>query len=71
MKELKPCPFCGSEAKLVHVGNEYTKKRSTEIKCTKFGCFGMQKVGAIRHDLVWTDDMAISKWNARAERPAK
>lgn len=57
MSELKPCPFCGSEAKLYSVG--LTKKKLYAIVCTK--C-------KVQYPFIFADeDMAIETWNKRAE----
>lgn len=66
MSELKPCPFCGGEAKTrlddrwwVHCGN-----------CTcEIGFEGMDENGCCGH--FDTEAEAISAWNTRAERTCK
>lgn len=63
--KLKPCPFCGGEAKITLIGNDLGKKRKAEIKCTK--CFTKQVTGAIRHDLAWCEKTATEQWNTRLE----
>lgn len=64
-KELLPCPFCGGEADKIFKGNDYTKKRSVTIKCTK--CFTEQRTGAIQNNLEWCDASAIKRWNQRTQ----
>lgn len=58
---LKPCPFCGNK-KSVHA---YTYKdavyRQYAVKCNKCGA---RIMGA-------STELAIDKWNRRAERSAK
>ena len=58
---LKPCPFCGNK-KSVHA---YTYKdavyRQDAVKCNKCGA---RIMGA-------STELAIDKWNRRAERSAK
>ena len=58
---LKPCPFCGNK-KSVHA---YTYKdavyRQYAVKCNKCGA---RIMGA-------STELAIDKWNCRAERTAK
>jgi len=60
MTELKPCPFCGSEAELIvgrhtPTGNEYTPR------CTNKSCPG-------RVTKKWLDrQQAVDAWNRRAE----
>lgn len=62
--ELLPCPFCGGKPATTFIGNNHTKKRSVEIKCTE--CFTKQVTGAIRHDHKWCEEKAIETWNKRA-----
>lgn len=64
-KELKPCPFCGGEAKLVpHTFfSEKTKKFETNcfgVQCKKCQTSGFQFWGCEKH--------AIEAWNRRAEK---
>ena len=61
--KLLPCPFCGGEPEFYTIGNDYTKKRSAEIKCTK--CMVKRTTGAIEHDLEWCGRKAIEAWNER------
>jgi len=60
---LKPCPCCGSEAKLQFVGNARTKRRSVTIKCTK--CRLQRTDAAIRHVEQWVAEVCIEQWNLR------
>lgn len=54
--ELKPCPFCGGEAKLFSLGSEY------EVYCTEChsssGWYSQKGEAAIR---------AAAAWNRRAD----
>ncbi len=61
--KLLPCPFCGGEPEFITIGNDYTKKRSAEIKCTK--CFVKRTTAALRFDLEWCGRKAIEAWNKR------
>jgi hypothetical protein len=61
--ELLPCPFCGGEPEFYTIGNEYTKSRKAEIRCTK--CMVKRTTGAIRHSLEWCGRKAIEAWNER------
>ena len=63
MKELKPCPFCGNIPEWFTVGNDYTKKKKTIIKCKK--CTAQITVGAIRNNVAWTIDKCAEVWNKR------
>jgi len=60
---LLNCPFCGSEPVVKHIGNEHTKKRSIEIKCSK--CRIKRIDGAIRFSFAWLERIAVEAWNQR------
>lgn len=62
--ELLPCPFCGTEPNVKHVGNEYTKSRSLVIKCPK--CRTEMKNSAIRFGFEWLENITAKSWNTRA-----
>ena len=61
--EILNCPFCGQEAELILRGNDWTKRRSAEIKCNK--CNVIMIVGAIHGTLDWCTKKVIEKWNKR------
>lgn len=67
--ELKPCPFCGGEAEMRNIGNEYTKTRGTKVWCSK--CQVAKTVKAIRNTLAWTESHAIAAWDTRTITPAE
>jgi hypothetical protein len=67
--QLLPCPFCGGSAVKKFIGNDYTRKRSVEIKCTK--CFTKQVTGAIRNTMAWCEEQAIKQWNTREHSALK
>lgn len=50
---LKPCPFCGSEAKIVHFSQD-----ACYVKCENYDCMAGQKVYDTKAD-------AIAAWNNR------
>lgn len=54
LTNLKPCPFCGGEAKLEHYEND-----GYLPMCSVDGCFGMIEI--------WfeTPEEAIEAWNRR------
>lgn len=68
--ELKPCPFCGSEAKLW----EYPQALHTHInpkKTTYYKAKCMNPDCNVWHPS-WDDQqVAIDRWNTRAERTCK
>ena len=54
--ELKPCPFCGSEAELI------TNRSGTNVvRCSNFNCWISTKIFGFK-------ETAINKWNTRAEQ---
>jgi len=66
MSELKPCPFCGSEAaEPIFIGNDHTKQRKVTIKCETPGCAKGVTVGALRFSQEWCHAEAVKKWNTR------
>lgn len=64
--ELKPCPFCGSEAKFRHIGKGTHKHElGVHVRCTS--CKAQTE---IYYPLGWTSyeerkQSVISKWNRR------
>lgn len=60
MSELKPCPFCGGEAKLE---NE-SPARVSFVKCKDCGARTYKYRIAFDHA---SDERAIKAWNMRAE----
>jgi len=64
--ELKPCPFCEGEVKLIEIGNDFTKKRSVEIICRK--CSVIMKNSALRNNMEWLIDVSVKNWNMRNGR---
>lgn len=61
MKEIKPCPFCGSEGRIGFTG--YMGLEFTRVKCSDEFCLAS---GPIRR----TDDDAIEVWNRAWELKA-
>ena len=61
MPELKPCPFCGGEAKLWVASAKWNPDGSTTICGWKVGCTKCR----IETDIE-KRDIAIEKWNRRA-----
>ena len=66
MSELKPCPFCGSEAAdPVFIGNDNTRRRKVTIRCKAPGCTQGVTVAALRFNHDWCHQEAVEKWNTR------
>ena len=66
MTELKPCPFCGGEAWLLHTNDNHHKPY---VQC-KFGVFKEPKC-PLGHLITWdydTEEQAAEAWNRRSER---
>jgi hypothetical protein len=62
--QLDSCPYCGSDKiELNHIGNEYTKSRKIEIKCT--GCRVKRQDAAIKHGFDWLENISVKAWNQR------
>ena len=55
-KGLKPCPFCGSEAKLEYHYPPFGKRRQSIVQCIRCRC-NSGKWGRL--------DKAIEAWNRR------
>lgn len=58
MAELKPCPFCGGEAKIVTYRNEYSRINPTLVGCS------VCKTQTALYD---KRKEAIKAWNRRAD----
>lgn len=63
MIKLKPCPFCGSKAKVIH--DPYGTPSGVHCKCGALVKFlFMPKV--VRETFGETQDKIVEKWNRRA-----
>lgn len=60
---LDMCPFCGGKPSLMHIGNERTKKRAVEIKCTQ--CRVQRRDSTLTHSFAWLEDVVSRYWNQR------
>ena len=68
MSELKPCPFCGGEARL------YPSEAGFFVGCFNDGCAVNPSSGEFVADGVWDEEQkeaAIDAWNTRAERTCR
>lgn len=63
--ELKPCPFCGGEAKIRTLGGTANKQYYATHDCVE--C----KIDLIETWLFDTEQEAIEAWNTRYERTCK
>ena len=68
MIEIRPCPFCGSKAKLEH--GYLGAKQTSYVKCQNFECGVKGKDYTISVSYT-SDECAVEMWNRRAydERP--
>ena len=63
-----PCPCCGAEPKLKYIGNDRTKKRSVEIRCSNLECRLSTSVGTIIHSGFDFCEKHLAKiWNHRPQ----
>jgi hypothetical protein len=74
MSELKPCPFCGSEAKLFRDAGNEVWPQSWNVACTKCWCSGKKFIGSSTWAVVKKEDQAaeanaVREWNTRAALP--
>ncbi len=63
--ELKPCPFCGSDARMTEIGNAHTKSRTVEIKCSNAMCRATMVNKAMMHTMRWLAAKSAESWNQR------
>ncbi len=72
--ELKPCPFCGGEAKIKRIGNEHCKKMQVRIECKTLGCMAFQQCSTLTKLLAqsfeWLTEKATIIWNTRVPHDA-
>jgi formate dehydrogenase maturation protein FdhE len=61
--QVLPCPFCGEIPIVKFIGNNYTKSRKVEIKCS--GCRATMINATLRHDAEWIAKISIDNWNKR------
>lgn len=60
INELKPCPFCGSDAQLDYLGYRDKTKNHAVIRCKRCGAQIIRSVSIDRLS------EAINAWNRRA-----
>ena len=65
MKELKPCPFCGGEAKIEHSYKFGSTTRYSLVKCQNYEC-GIEGKWIMESTSYASDERAIKAWNRRA-----
>jgi hypothetical protein len=59
---LLPCPFCGQQAELLFIGNDYSKKRHVTIKCK---CRIQLTNSGMRFNSEKLARITIAQWNTR------
>ena len=59
MAKLKPCPFCGNEAKVTHVKNKHFFRIQDSYPFVKCNVCGAST------PLKYTEDEVITAWNRR------
>lgn len=63
--DLKPCPFCGSNVDVSHIGNRHTKSQSLLFKCTNRSCRIERKDAILNREIDWLIPKSVEKWNTR------
>jgi hypothetical protein len=48
-----------------HIGNDHTKSRAVEVKCSNAYCRVARTDKALRHDHAWLTKVATENWNRR------
>ena len=64
MSELKPCPFCGGEAKVVYGKYFLTLTAKTHVECTKCGAKTREFKSC--YTSYYAEMSAKVTWNVRA-----
>ena len=62
-EKLLPCPFCSGHAQLKFIGNDYSKSRKVEVKCTF--CRATIVNAGIRLSSKELAIISIKSWNNR------
>lgn len=62
MIDLKPCPFCGSEATIVMLEGLYMPQNVYRAKCNNAECLVNPCT-----PYTYTEESAVKIWNERAE----
>lgn len=63
---LDSCPYCGSDAEMTPQGNNHTKSRKVNVRCSSRQCGNKGfTVGAINHGFDFCVEHAVKKWNTR------
>ena len=79
MDKLKPCPFCGGEAEILHVRSGYSANPTTIRDEFKAGCKSCEMYTKLYTTNIWIDEKGVlhneyngaenatKAWNRRAE----
>jgi len=67
--ELSPCPFCGGKAVVSFIGNDRTKSKKVEIKCTgNCRCIMVNASLYNRYSSKKLLNIGIGYWNTREDK---
>lgn len=66
-KDLKPCPFCGSEADFVNIRNHADRPAECRVFCKNFRCYAMVYSRGLNYGtcITFIEKEAAAKWNLR------
>jgi hypothetical protein len=63
--QLRTCPFCGALPVVKYIGNELTKKRAIQVKCSNPMCRIERTDAALHKGFDWLETVAERNWNQR------
>ena len=61
--EITPCPFCGTIPEIIHIGNNYTRKKAVKVRCRK--CRVARTTATLTQSFAWLEKAAVRNWDQR------
>ncbi len=61
--DVAPCPFCGGQPCITHIGNSYTNSQSILFSCPS--CRIQRKNSAISMSIECCINKSVEQWNMR------